>query len=199
VASRANGLAILCAMPISEASRENLLASVALFDSRVDAVSDDEWSAPSPCEGWTARDVVAHCATNLRALRDSVTGGDFFTTFGNPIEGDVASAWRDANQTVKATLEDIGVSDTATVGGNAVPLIAVVDGLMRDFVIHSWDLARAVGGDESLPDDLVASATDAMAMVGDDQRVPGLYGKKVDVPTTASPQDQLIALSGRRP
>ncbi|MGI8875145.1 MAG: maleylpyruvate isomerase N-terminal domain-containing protein, partial [Egibacteraceae bacterium] len=30
------------------------------FNATVDAVPDDRWDSPSPCEEWSARDVVAH-------------------------------------------------------------------------------------------------------------------------------------------
>ncbi|MDO8363114.1 MAG: TIGR03086 family metal-binding protein [Actinomycetota bacterium] len=186
-------------MPVSETSLNDFLAAIELFDARVGGVADETWLAASPCEGWTARDVVAHCVTNLRALGDSVTGGDFFATFGNPVEGEISSAWRDARQSVSGALAAAASGDTAMVGGNAVPISAMIDGLMRDLVIHAWDLGRATGGDEKLPDALVAAATVAMAMVGDEQRVPGLYGKEVKVSGGASAQDRLIALAGRQP
>ena len=30
------------------------------FAAKIAAVPDDRWACPSPCEGWTARDVVRH-------------------------------------------------------------------------------------------------------------------------------------------
>jgi hypothetical protein len=62
---------------------------------------------------------------------------------------------------------------------------------------NAWDLARAVGGDERLPDDLVAGATTATADIGPDQRVPGMYGQELDTPAGADAQTRLLALSGR--
>lgn len=32
------------------------------FTRRVDAVPDDAWDNPTPCDGWVARDVVGHLA-----------------------------------------------------------------------------------------------------------------------------------------
>ena len=40
----------------------------AKFTRRVDAVPDDRWSSPSPCEGWTTRDVVGHMVGNCSTL-----------------------------------------------------------------------------------------------------------------------------------
>jgi uncharacterized protein (TIGR03086 family) len=182
---------------LSRQSRDNFIESIRLFDSRVEAtLTDRRWSAPSPCEGWAAGDVVAHLVANLRSLRIALGGGDFFDGFGKPVEGDLAEAW--ATECREAVLLLDGTEpDTVTVRGNQVPLAVIVDGLMRDLVIHTWDFARAVGGDERLPDDLVAAATEAMAMVGDSARGPGFYGQIVPVPDDASARTRLLGLSGR--
>jgi uncharacterized protein (TIGR03086 family) len=140
---------------------------------------------------------VAHAVTNLRCLRDSIDGGDFFTGFGQAVDGDILEAWNDARSRVSTTLDAAADVDTAVVGGNQVPLGMIVDGLTRDLVIHTWDLARAVGGDEQLPEDLVTVATRSMADIEPDQRVPGLYGQELDVPAGADAQARLLALSGR--
>lgn len=186
-------------MPLSEQSRDGLLQAVALFDTRVAAAPSGSWSMPSPCEGWNASDVVSHVLTNLRALRATIDGEDFFSVFGQPVGGDVLEAWRDERQGVSATLDALidRSMETIVVGGNAVPPFVVVDGLMRDLVIHTWDLARAVGGDEQLPDDLVDAAIEAMKMVTDEARGPGLYGYEVPVAADADAQTKLLASSGR--
>jgi hypothetical protein len=38
------------------------------FDATVRAVSPDQWEAQSPCEEWTARDLVAHVVENHRGV-----------------------------------------------------------------------------------------------------------------------------------
>jgi uncharacterized protein (TIGR03086 family) len=181
---------------LSRESRDNFLESVRLFDSRVEATPTDRWFAPSPCEGWAATEVVAHLVGNLRSLRLALEGGDFFDGFGKPVEGDLSTAWITERDEL-APLLDGTEPETVTVRGNPVPLAAIVDGLMRDLVIHTWDFARAVGGDERLPDDLVAAATEAMAMVGDSARGPGFYGQVVPVAPDADAQTRLLGLSGR--
>ena len=85
------------------------------------------------------------------------------------------------------------------VGGNPASPEMMLDALMRDLVIHTWDVARAVGGDEQLPADLVAAATAAMATVGPELRGPGFYGAQVPAPPGATALASLLALSGRSP
>ena len=173
------------------------LSALELFNSRVVATPIGAWASESPCEGWTARDVVAHSIGNLRALRDCVEGGDFIASFGKPVEGEVAAAWRDVQAGAADPLRKASMLDALTVGGNSMPPSAIIDGLMRDLVIHTWDLARAVGDDERLPDELVVAATEAMSMVSDESRGPGFNGQVVPAPPGADAQTRLLALSGR--
>ncbi|MDQ4020345.1 MAG: maleylpyruvate isomerase family mycothiol-dependent enzyme [Actinomycetota bacterium] len=39
------------------------------FAAKIAAVPDDRWASPSPCEGWTARDVVRHVIDSQEMLR----------------------------------------------------------------------------------------------------------------------------------
>lgn len=187
-------------MTLSAGTRLSFLGAVELFDSRVASVSSDAWLSPSPCEGWTARDVVAHVVTNLRALRAAVAGEDFFAVFGQlVVEGDIVSAWSEQRSEASLLVEEVETVESINVGGNPVSRDMMLDGLMRDLVIHTWDVARAVGGDERLPADLVAAATAAMVAVGPELRGPGLYGAEIAAPSGATPLASLLALSGRNP
>lgn len=58
---------------------------------------------------------------------------------------------------------------------------------MNDVVVHTWDVARAVGADERLAPDLVATVldrTDPDALAGS-----GLLAAPADVPADAHPAD----------
>ena len=47
------------------------------FDAVVQRVPADRWDAPSPCEGWCARDVVAHAS----GVVDAHLSDDFFLEY----------------------------------------------------------------------------------------------------------------------
>jgi hypothetical protein len=68
-----------------------------------------------------------------------------------------------------------------------------------DSAIHSWDLARAIGGDEILDDEVVAFllAHTSGLHLGPDQRAFAPTG--ADAPRNASSQDQLLHRLGRHP
>jgi hypothetical protein len=46
------------------------------FSARVDAVPGDAWRRPAPCEGWVARDVVAHLVEWVPAFFAGAGGPD---------------------------------------------------------------------------------------------------------------------------
>ena len=69
--------------------------------------------------------------------------------------------------------------------------------LTLDCLIHGWDLARGVGGDDVLADDLVQWALDYTAPLVDVFAASGLYGTPLSVATTASAQTRLLAVLGR--
>ena len=70
-----------------------------------------------------------------------------------------------------------------------------------DYVLHTWDLARATGGDERLPHDLVSSVWEALQWMAPFIAKTGVYGDGPSgTPGDDAPlQTRLLDLSGRRP
>jgi hypothetical protein len=68
-----------------------------------------------------------------------------------------------------------------------------------DAAIHGWDLARAIGADETLDDDVVAFlfAYTADLDLGPQQRAFALAD--ADGPRNVAPQDRLLHRLGRHP
>ncbi|MEV6600829.1 maleylpyruvate isomerase family mycothiol-dependent enzyme [Actinoplanes sp. NPDC051346] len=117
----------------------------------VDAVPPHAWDAPSPCEGWSARDVVGHLiGTQRETLTDhGVDLGDAPDLIVDP-----AAAWAEHSRRVLDALTDDELVDRAydgflgptTVGGT------VEQFYVWDMYVHRWDLARAVGLDAAFTD-----------------------------------------------
>src|ERR1700690_2726684 len=59
------------------------------------SLTDDEWNAPSDCDGWAVRDVVAHMASILHGVADPSMMPDLSSGTENGMEGPVAErrAW----------------------------------------------------------------------------------------------------------
>jgi uncharacterized protein (TIGR03086 family) len=68
-----------------------------------------------------------------------------------------------------------------------------------DVLVHTWDLARATGQDETLDPDEVHGLYEGMLPIDDVLRQSGQYGARVEVPDDADEQTKLIAFTGRQP
>ena len=169
-----------------------------LFGGRVDAVpsGDPRWEQQSPCSDWKAIDVVRHVVDSHR------------TFFGlaehdvpEPADDDPIAAWPPTRDAMLAALQDPKVAEREYTGqmGTAIWQDSVDRFIGGDLLVHSWDLARALGVDDSLPDDEVARVQAALEPLGDAMRQPGAFGPEVDAPAGASAQDRLVAFLGRDP
>jgi hypothetical protein len=66
-------------------------------------------------------------------------------------------------------------------------------------VVHTWDLARATGLDETLDADVVHEMLVGMEPLDEMLRASGHYGARVAVAGDADDQTKLIAFTGRTP
>jgi uncharacterized protein (TIGR03086 family) len=71
--------------------------------------------------------------------------------------------------------------------------------MLGDVVIHTWDLARATGLDETLDADIAREMLAGMEPMDDLLRSSGHYGPKQPAPDNADEQTRLIAFTGRDP
>ncbi len=171
------------------------------LNARVEAVPADKWENQSPCDDWTARDVVRH-VVDTSGMFLGFVGKD--APGGPPVDDDPVGAWHAARDAIQAALDDPAVATTEYDGftGRATFEAGVDRFLSADALIHTWDLARATGLDEQLdPDDVEASlaAMEAMeAEFGAMMRQSGAFGAEVEAPHDADHQTRLLHFLGRK-
>jgi uncharacterized protein (TIGR03086 family) len=167
------------------------------FAAKIAAVPDDRWESPSPCEDWTARDVVRHVVT---------TQGMFLGFVGRElgeipsVDDDPGAAWDAARSAIRRDLEDpdAAKAEFDGMGGRTTFETAVDRFLCFDLVVHGWDLARAAGLDDRIDPDDVARVRKAAEGFGDAMRGPQAFGPALDPPEGADDQARLLAFLGRR-
>lgn len=149
--------------------------------------ADGKWDRRSPCDVWDARGVLEHVigfhdALLLRPLglkpdrprddpqvRWELTYGQLEKAFGP------GQRLRELN------------------------VYAVLPNITRDVLVHTWDLARAVGADDRLDTQwceqfYAALPDDPLAL-----RVSGMFGVPVALGDDADVQSKLLARLGRNP
>jgi uncharacterized protein (TIGR03086 family) len=164
------------------------------------AVPDGAWSNPAPPEGWVARDVVRHLVEWVPALFASAGAVD--VPPGPDVDDDPVGAWAHLRDTFQAVLDDPTSGDKRFAherAGEHALTDAIDMFVTGDVLLHTWDLARATGGDERLNPDEVHRMLVGMEPLDEMLRASGQYGARVPVPDDADEQTQLIAFIGRNP
>lgn len=174
----------------------------ARFTEIVDAVPAERWASPSPCAGWTARDVVAHVASTERDMLARMPFGTAAASID--VDADPVAAWPAVRGLVQAAVDDPAQAGHVYDGwfGPTTFGETIEHFYCFDLVVHGWDVARAAGLTqlEAIAPDDAAWARSAMASMGDTVRMDGVLGPEQSVDeATASPQDRLLAWAGRRP
>ena len=163
----------------------------------LNAVSHDRWSAPSPCEDWTTRDVVDHIIGTQR---------DFFTDRGldvgvqPEVETDPAKAWRDHAQQVAGVLQDDshmateyeGYFGPTTVGGTFAQFY------IWDMLVHRWDIATAAGLDAQLTDAELQRIDEGAGAFGENLYMEGICKTPVETGPTSDEKAKVLAKLGRQ-
>lgn len=164
------------------------------FDARVQAAPATAWANPAPCDGWNAVDVVEHVATNCSRLTAALSASAPVAFDADNILG----SWNTLRDGFLATLASADLSTPIPGPAGEMPAAQMLGRFVAtDILIHIWDLARAVGGDERLDPVAVAGAYSGLKMVGDMMRRPGVFGAAVAASPDDDEQTQFLKFTGR--
>ena len=170
------------------------------FGDVVAGVRPDQWDDPSPVPAWAARDVVRHLVEWFPAFL--AAGADVHLPPGPSADDDPVGAWRHLQREVQALLDDPGSAELVLsnrhIGDVPVPE-AVSRFFTGDVFMHTWDLARATGQDDTLDPERCAERLAGMEPIEDAMRGSGQYGPRVEVADDADVQVRLLGFIGRDP
>lgn len=175
------------------------------FATVIGAVDDDAWSNPSPCTGWTARDVVGHLVEWIPA--PGFLLGSFDIDIGPipPIGDDPGAAWAVVRDALQAGLDDPAIAARIADCGPLGELrfdTAVAMTVISDVFVHTWDLARAAGLNAALDPDELVRQHDAVASIPPDvdaaMRASGHFGPRTPIAADADALTEVLAFYGRR-
>ena len=162
------------------------------FTATVAATTD--WSAPSPCEGWTAADLLDHVVDAERQFLEGHGVDLGARPSGSPQDVWTAhlSAVRDAvTDELRARAYD-GFFGPTTIGETLDAFYGF------DLVVHGWDLGSANGRPTTFTDADMDVLDRAFVGFGEHAYDEGVFRQPVDVPEDADRQVRLLARMGRR-
>ena len=180
--------------PMSQEVIDRLNNLVAGFDARVQAAPADSWGNPAPCDGWTATDVAAHISNNLNGMAAALTGSEP----GAFDAADPVGSWNGARDRMVGAAATADLSTPVPGPMGPMPAEQMIGRFMcMDILVHTWDLARAVGGDEGLPADVVAASYSGLKPMDAMIRQPGIFGPKIEPADGDDLQTEFLKFLGR--
>ncbi|QNE47276.1 TIGR03086 family protein [Glaciihabitans sp. INWT7] len=167
------------------------------FGVRLGKVTD--WDAPTPDTEWSVRDLVSHVVEEQQWVPHLLTGSSVADAQRRiqPLGDDLRAEWRLYSLAATTAWDAAAPDAPVSLSFDTVAAHEYLREQVSDVTIHSWDLARAVGADESLDDDLVAAVWTVFEPQRDTLSASGLFAAPVPLPADASLQVRLLALTGR--
>jgi uncharacterized protein (TIGR03086 family) len=175
------------------------------FDARLRRVSDAQWHLPTPCAEWDVYRLVNHVVVGGGRYGRLIRGGTREAFIAERqidalVDGAVAAWSANARTCREAFAEPGALQRTVAFSTGDIPGARLLSIRIVEVAVHTWDLARALGLDESLDPALVAFALSAFA---ENDLPRGAGGVPFfDEPTrghVAGDLDRLLRMSGREP
>ena len=162
-------------------------------------------TAPTPCAGYDVRGLLNHLlywgpwliAAGRREDPPAPAVGEAEAAL-------VTSGWRADLEKQTETLVSVfetpaAWTGTTSLGSAPMPSAVVGAMVLGEFVLHGWDLARALDLPVTWDDEVLLALYSEIARNAEQGRAMGVYGAEVPVPPDAPPLARALGLSGRDP
>ena len=149
--------------------------------------------AGTPCDKWDVRTLLNHVIDTQQYFTSTARGQDASPPAPDPpdlVGNDPVAAFDTATRETYEAFSAPGVIEKTG------PSLGVA---FSDLLLHGWDLARAAGQDDTMPTGLPEAAYELIHGKFTDEQRKGLFKPEVSVGADASPQDRLLAYTGRNP
>jgi uncharacterized protein (TIGR03086 family) len=188
---------------ITELDARAVRATVAL----VNQITPADLDRPTPCGPWNLGELLAHMIAQHHGFAASAHGGaaDLADWQPAPPAADPVKAYAAAADEVLTAFAEDGVAERPFALPEILPNVPgrqAISFHLVDYVVHGWDVARALGVDFALDDTVLAAARQVAAMVpgGDYRTQPNAaFGPALTPAPGATTLDQIVAILGRSP
>ncbi|MFI5529464.1 TIGR03086 family metal-binding protein [Kitasatospora sp. NPDC051853] len=167
-------------------------------------VRTEQLDGPTPCADFDTRTLVNHWVLytahglERRARREPLP--EELVTSDFTAAPDWAEAYADQlGRAVAAWADPAAWEGEIDLGGTAMPAATVARMVVKEMVLHGWDVARATGQRFAIDDDLARAVLDVVEEHAELYRRYGGFADPVEVPGTAPHLDRALAASGRDP
>jgi uncharacterized protein (TIGR03086 family) len=170
----------------------------------VGGVQPNDLTQPTPCTEWDVRALLNHMAGVCTMFTTALTGSQTDRP-PEPVDllgSDPAASYASISQRLMAAWRAPGALErTLKLPMGELPGAVGINVVLADQLLHTWDLARALGRPYAMDADLAEAALQMMQqMMRPEFRGPGKgFAEVVPCPDDAPVQDRLVAFAGRTP
>jgi uncharacterized protein (TIGR03086 family) len=159
----------------------------------VDRIGAEDLDAATPCAGWDVRALRGHLlewgpSLEGAARKESVPPGAVCESLREQVER-LAAAWGEPSAWAGET----------SMAGAPLPADLVGGMVLGEFVLHGWDLARALDVPVSWSEDVLLQVYADVAGSAEQGRAMEVFGAEVLVAPDAPTLARALGLSGRDP
>ncbi|MEV0226529.1 TIGR03086 family metal-binding protein [Streptomyces sp. NPDC050704] len=192
-------------MDIRKLDRTAVLETVRILEK----AKPEDWDAPTPCADWTLRQLLAHMAgqhhgfaaaadgsgADLAVWQPATLGDEPLTVYRAAADSVLEAFARPGVLTREFTLPEISTSIR-------FPARTAIGFHFLDYVVHGWDVARALGVTLEADEEAVEAALVFALRVPDDERrhsPAALFRPALSPASDAHPLDLVLTTLGRTP
>jgi uncharacterized protein (TIGR03086 family) len=165
-------------------------------------VRPEDLAKPTPCAEWDVQALVNHM-TGVCQMYAAIFRGqpvDLPNPLAESASEPPATAYSQAAAALLAAMQAPGVFEgTLPQPFRRLPRAVGAQICVGDQMVHTWDLAQALGRPYTMPEDLATATLElALQVPESDIRGPNAFGPAVEYPPDASVQTRLLAFAGRK-
>ncbi len=178
----------------------------------VESIRDDQWDLPMPADFQrrdgapvTLREIINYHAYDDAWVPDMLAGKTMEEAGKDKFDGDLLGV--DPKASFAAIVEKACAAAQALDDPERTVHCSFGDFPAREYfwqingfrTLRAHDIAKVIGADHKLPDDLVQGVWDEVHPHAEEWRAIGVFGPRVEVPESAPLQDRLLGITGRQP
>jgi len=173
------------------------------FVRTVDQVTLGNLAQPTPCPGWDVRELLRHVIGGDEAYVALLRGGDaedFHAVMSayTLSTDDIGTVARDSATRLIGEFSAPGVLDgTVQHPVGEIPVRRLLGMRVTEWLIHGWDVARAIGAEARLDPEVAESLYAELSQRAEGLVASGYFANGSGVAEDADPQTRLLDLLGR--
>ncbi len=185
--------------------RERWLRALDRVDGIVAAVRPGQEALPTPCPGWDVRALVGHLVDGQVQVTAMLRGTPPPAPATDPAGlarragTDLAATGRQAGRASRAALAAVPDDAVVPTPMGEVPVPVLLGTAVIEPLLHGWDLATALGVATDLDPETAEVTLAGVRALGPQLAGTGMYAAALPLSDGMTAQEQLRALTGRRP